>query len=146
MARKAELKTKATDASVDDYLDTVTNEKRRADTIVVKDMMQRITGHEPKLWGTSLIGFDTYHYKYASKREGDWPITAVAARKQALTVYIMPGFSNYGALMDKLGKYKTSVSCLYIKKLEDIDLAVLEELITRSVADMQARYHGQEEA
>ena len=138
----SEAKTKQTDASVDAHLLTVENEKRRADTIVVKDMMTRITGLKPAMWGDSLIGFGTYHYKYKSGREGDWPITAVAARKQVLTVYIMPGFGNYGDLMDRLGKYKTSVSCLYIKKLEDVDLAVLEDLIARSVADMRKRYPG----
>ncbi len=103
-------------------------------------MMTRVTGLEQKLWGDSLIGFGTYHYMYKSGREGDWPITAVAARKQALTVYIMPGFGEYGVLMDKLGKYKTSVSRLYITKLENVDLAVLEELIARSVADMRERF------
>ncbi|NKB59372.1 MAG: DUF1801 domain-containing protein [Alphaproteobacteria bacterium] len=142
----SEPKTKVTDASVDDYLDTIADEKRRADASVVKDMMARITGHEPKMWGTSIIGFDTYHFKYVSKREGDWPITGLAARKQALSVYIMPGFSAYGDLMDKLGKHKAGRSCLYIKKLEDIDLAVLEDLIARSVEDMRAKYHTTEDA
>jgi len=136
----SEPKAFPTDASVDAHLATVENEKRRADTVLVKDMMTRITGLEPKLWGDSLIGFGTYHYKYKSGRGGDWPITAVAARKQALTVYIMPGFSEYAGLMDRLGKVKTSVSCLYIKKLEYVDLAVLEELVARSVADMRSRY------
>ena len=133
-------KTLPTDASVDDHLAAIENEKRRADTIVVKDMMTRVTGKKPTMWGDSLIGFGTYHYKYKSGREGDWPITAVAARKQALTVYIMPGFGNYGDLMDRLGNYRTSVSCLYITKLENVDLAVLEELIARSVADMRELY------
>ena len=136
---KSELKTKVSDASVDEYLETVTDEKRRTDTQAVKDMMQRVTGHEPKLWGTSIIGFDRYHYKTVSRREGEWPITGVAARKQALTVYIMPGFGHYGDLLDKLGKYKTGSSCLYIKRLEDIDEKVLEKLITESIKTMRKR-------
>jgi hypothetical protein len=136
----SEPKTKQTEASVDDHLAAVANERRRNDATPVMEMMTRITGLEPKLWGTSVIGFGSYHYKYASGREGDWPITAVAARKQALSVYIMPGFSDYRDLMGKLGKYKTGVSCLYINKLADVDLAVLEALITRSVTDMRERY------
>ncbi len=136
---RSELKTKVTEASVDDYLDTIPDEKRRADTIVVTDMMAHVTGHEPKLWGTSIIGFDSYHYKRIS-REGELPIIGVAARKQALTIYIMPGFEPYGELMDRLGKYKTGRSCLYIKRLEDVDFVVLEEIVRRSVADMRARY------
>lgn len=136
----SEPKTKQTEASVADHLAAVANERRRNDATTVMEMMTRITGLEPKMWGTSMIGFGTYHYKYKTGREGDWPITAVAARKQALSVYIMPGFGDYQDLMDKLGKYKTGVSCLYINKLADIDPAVLVALITRSVADMRKRY------
>lgn len=135
-----ELKTKQTEDSVQTHLAAVANEKRRADAETVMAMMARITGLDAKLWGESLIGFGSYHYKYKSGQEGDWPITAVAARKQALSVYIMPGFKSYGDLMEKLGTYKTGVSCLYIKKLEDIDLTVLEKLIGRSVADMRRMY------
>ena len=133
-------KTKPTDANVDIFLASVESERRRSDTIAVKDMMARLTGEKPVLWGDSLIGFGSYHYKTVSGREGNWPLTAVAPRKGALTVYIMPGFNAYGDLMDRLGKYKTSVSCLYIKKLEDVDMKTLEELIACSVADMRARY------
>ena len=135
-----ELKTKRNDGSVDAYLDTVTNEKRRNDSLSVMEIMGRVTGLEPKLWGKSLIGFGSYHYKYKSGQEGEWPITAVAPRKQALSVYIMPGFKACGDLMKKLGKYKTGVSCLYVKRLEDVEIVVLEELIARSVADMRRLY------
>ena len=137
---KSELKTKVSDASVDEYLETVTDEKRRTDTQAVKDMMQRVTGHEPKLWGTSIIGFDRYHYKTVSRREGEWPITGVAARKQALTVYIMPGFGHYGDLLDKLGKYKTGSSCLYLGRLTSIDQKVLRQIIDKSVKHMRKKY------
>ena len=134
------LKTKQNNGSVDAYLDTVTNEKRRNDALSVMEIMGRVTGLEPKLWGKSLIGFGSYHYKYKSDQEGEWLITAVALRKKALSVYIMPGFKAYGDLMKKLGKYKTGVSCLYVKRLEDVEIVVLEELIARSVADMRRLY------
>jgi len=133
-------KTKSTDASVDAYLASVENEKRRADAIVVRDLMARVTGCEPRMWGTSIIGFDSYRYRTAAGRKGELPITGVSPRKQALSVYIMPGFEPYRALMDRLGKHKTGKACLYINKLEDIDLAVLEEIVDRSVADMRTKY------
>ena len=94
----------------------------------------------PRCGGSSLIGFDSYSYKYASGREGEWPITAVSPRKTSLTVYIMPGFAGYRPLMTKLGKYKTGKSCLYIKRLEDVDVSTLESLIERSVKDMRRMY------
>ena len=136
----ATLKTHATAAGVDAFLAAVTNETRRDDTRVVVDMMSRITGRPPVMWGDSMIGFDRYHYRYDSGHEGEYFITGVAPRKTALTVYIMPGFGTYGALMDRLGKYKTGKSCLYINKLADIDLGVLEDLIGSSVVEMRARY------
>ena len=91
------------------------------------------------MWGTSIVGFGSYHYKYASGQEGDWPIAAFSPRKQALTIYLMPGFEGDSALMVKLGKYKTGVSCLYINRLEDVDMKVLAELIKLSVAYMKKR-------
>ena len=96
-------------------------------------MMKKITGKKPKLWDSNIVGFGSYHYKYASGREGDWFLTGFSPRKQALTLYIMPGFGDYGPLMKKLGKYKTGKSCLYIKKLEDVDQKTLKELIAKSV-------------
>jgi hypothetical protein len=137
---KAKNKTTKNDASVAAFLNGIEDEKRRKDTKAVKAMMQRVTGKKPKMWGTSIIGFDDYHYKYASGREGDHLITGVSPRKQALTVYIMPGFRKYGALMKRLGKFKTGSSCLYIKKLEDVDMDVLEELVSRSVEYMRENY------
>ena len=135
-----ELKTRETDAGVDAFLDGVANDKRRQDARVVLDMMARITGWPPKMWGDSIVGFGSYRYRYASGHGGVSFITGFSPRKQALTVYIMQGFSRYDALMSRLGKYKIGKSCLYVNKLEDIDLAVLEELIRLSVAFMQEKY------
>lgn len=136
----AELKTKENDADVAEFLASVAHKKRRADTEIVVAMMERVTGFPAKMWGKSIIGFDSYTYKYESGRTGDWMITAVSPRKTSLSVYIIPGFDKYTKLMAKLGKHKVGKSCLYINKLEDIDLEVLEELIAVSVADMRARY------
>lgn len=136
----ATLKTQPTDASVDEFLNAVTHERRRRDSLVVLDMMRRITKLEPVMWGASIVGLGAYHYKYDSGREGDWFITGFSPRKQALTVYIMPGFGAYNDLMGKLGKHKTGSSCIYIDKLEDIDLAVLEELIKLSFDHMLRKY------
>lgn len=99
--------------------------------------MEEITGEPAKMWGDSIVGFGSYHYKYASGQEGDWMLTAFSPRKQNLTLYIMPGFERYENLMKQLGKYKTGKSCLYIKKLEDVDLEVLKELIDLSVKQMR---------
>ena len=136
----ATLKTQANDASVTAFLDAVENDTRRNDARVLLDMMTRVTGCEPVMWGPSIVGFDQYHYKYESGREGDFFITGFSPRKSAMTVYVMPGFSEYAGLMAKLGKHKTGKSCLYINKLADIDLSVLEELVRLSVDAMRAKY------
>ena len=134
----SELKTTVNDASVEDFINSVGNEVKRRDSHTLLELFQRVTGKPPKMWGSSIIGFDQYHYKSErSRQEGDWPLTGFSPRKQNLTLYFMLGFDNYAALLDKLGKHKTSVGCLYINKLSDVDLKILEELITRSVADMK---------
>jgi len=130
----AELKTKKNDASVDKFLNSVKDEKKRQDSYTILKLMKQVTKAEPKMWGTSIIGFGSYHYKYASGREGDWFVTGFSPRKQNLTLYIMSGFSKYPELMKKLGKYKTGKSCLYINKIEEIDIKTLKELIKQSVA------------
>lgn len=132
----AELKTKPTESSVVDYLKTVENEKKRADSFTILKLMGEITGEEPIMWGDSIIGFGTYRYKYASGRQAEWFLTGFAPRKQSLTLYIMSGFSAYDDLLGKLGKHSTGKSCLYVKKLEDIDIEVLRELIQQSVEYM----------
>lgn len=136
----SELKTKVNKASVMKFLKSVENEKRRADALLILDLMQKVTKREAMMWGTSIVGFGSYHYKYASGREGDWLLTGFSPRKNDLTVYIMNGFAAYADLMGKLGKYKTGKSCLYIKKLQDIDLKVLQQLIRRSLSDMRKMY------
>lgn len=134
---KAELKTKPTKINVEKFLNNIKDEKKRKDTFKILMMMKQITKEEPKMWGPSIVGFGSYHYKYESGREGDMCITGFSPRKQALTIYIMPGFERYKILMDKLGKYKTGKSCLYINKIEDVDLKVLKELISESVKYMK---------
>ena len=136
----AELKTKETKASVEKFLNTVTDVKKREDSFKILEMMKQITKEEPKMWGPSIVGFGSYHYKYDSGHEGDICIAGFSPRKQNLTIYIVPGFEKYSELMKKLGKYKTGVSCLYIKKLEDVDMKVLKELVKSSFKYMKAKY------
>ena len=136
----AELKTKRNDESVEDFLNSVEDEQKKKDSFEVLNIMEQITGAEPKMWGSSIVGFGNYHYVYDSGREGDWFIAGFSPRKQALTLYIMAGFSRYDELLQKLGKYKTGKSCLYVKNLQDIDLEVLKELIRSSVEYMREKY------
>jgi hypothetical protein len=136
----AELKTQPTRASVTEFMAEIADPGQRADAKKVAAMMRRATGKRAKMWGASIVGYGSYHYRYASGREGDFMITGFSPRKQALTVYIMPGFSSFGKLMEKLGKYKTGKSCLYIKRLSDIDEKVLEKLIVSSVRFMRKNY------
>ncbi|KPM49147.1 DUF1801 domain-containing protein [Jiulongibacter sediminis] len=137
---KADLKTKENEASVLDFLNSVENETRRQDSLIVMKWMEEITGLPPKMWGPSIVGFGTYHYKYDSGREGDMLKIGFSPRKAALTVYIMPGFLRYEELMGSLGKYKTGKSCLYIKKLTDVNESVLKELCQESWAYMNEKY------
>ncbi|MCG8353132.1 MAG: DUF1801 domain-containing protein [Chloroflexales bacterium] len=132
----AELKTKPNEASVEAFLNGITDAKKREDCFAVKEIMQQGTGVEPRMWGDSIVGFGTYHYKYESGREGDWFVTGFSPRKQNLTLYIMAGFDQYDELLAKLGKHKTGKSCLYVKKLDDIDRATLRELVQQSVEHM----------
>ena len=129
----AELKTKLNESSVEKFLNSVEDKEKRELSFKVLELMKKITKEEPKMWGTSIIGFGTYHYKYKSGQEGDWMQVGLSPRKQAVTLYIMSGFSRYDELMNKLGKYKTGKSCLYIKREEDIDFEVLKELVAQSV-------------
>jgi hypothetical protein len=136
----AEQKTKPTGASVTAFIAGIPDPEKRKEIKKVGAMMRRATGARPKLWGTSIVGYGRYHYEYASGRSGDWMLTGYSPRKQALTVYIMTGFEPFAGLMDRLGTYKTGKSCLYIKRLADIDETVLESLIAQSVALMRERY------
>lgn len=136
----AELKTKLNDADVKEFLNSVSDEEKRADSFRVLELMSEISGEEPKMWGSSIVGFGTYHYKYASGREGDWMRIGFSPRKQNLTLYIMNGFDRYEDLLSKLGKYKTGKSCLYVKRLSEIDESVLRELISESVKHFEKKY------
>lgn len=137
----AELKTKENDASVAQFLNAVDHPKRREDAWRVLEMMKKVTREEPRMWGSSIVGFGSYHYRYASGQEGDWMLVGFSPRKTALTVYVMSGFDAYDDLLSQLGKYKTGKSCLYINKLEDVDLKILEKLIKQSVAYMRKANH-----
>ena len=116
------------------------NERRREDSFVVLEMMKRLTGEEPTMWGSSIVGFGSYHYRYASGREGNWPRIGFSPRKQSLTIYVMPGFSRYDDLLSRLGKHRTGKSCLYVNKLADVDMDVLEELMRGSLDAMREMY------
>jgi hypothetical protein len=137
MAKTAELKTKVNDASVTDFLNSVEDEQKRKDTFEILKIMKQITKEEPKMWGSSIVGFGTHHYKYESGREGDSAMIGFSPRKQNITLYIVPGFERYQGLMKKLGKYSTGKSCLYIKRLGDVDVEVLKQLITESLQVMK---------
>ena len=133
----AEVKTKPTQQSVVEFLNRVTDEVRCQDCFTILEMMREVTQAEPVMWGDAIVGFGNYHYRYASGREGDMPLTGFSPRKQNLTVYITSGFDQYGSLMQKLGKYTTGKSCLYIKRLGDIDLPTLKELVRQSMEHMK---------
>ena len=135
-----ENKTKESDASVDAFLDAVENDERRTDCKTLLNLMAEVTGSEPRMWGSSMIGFGSYHYRYASGREGDWFITGFSPRKKALTLYIMPGFDGYDDLMGRLGKHTSGKACIYVRRLDDIDLEVLKEMVLASVLHMRAQY------
>jgi hypothetical protein len=133
----AELKTKKTNASVEEFLSTITDEQRRADCFAIVEMMKKATKTEPKMWGASIVGFGQYHYKYASGREGDWFQIGFSPRKQDLTLYFCDGVERQPELLSQLGKYKTGKSCLYIKRLADLDLKVLKQMIQNSVTQVK---------
>lgn len=137
-----ELKTTKNEASVAAFLESVADERQRRDCFRLVDIMSEITGAEPAMWGTSIVGFGSYHYVYSSGREGDWMLTGFAPRKQALTMYVMAGFSQSEDLLANLGKFKTGKSCLYVKTLDDIHLPTLEKLIRRSVEEKRASSAG----
>jgi hypothetical protein len=133
----AELKTQPNEQNVEDFLNTVESETKRQDSFTILELMKKETGEEPIMWGDSIVGFGTYKYKYASGREGEWLVTGFSPRKQNLTLYIMSGFDEYDNLLNKLGKHSTGKSCLYIKKMEDVDQDVLRELVSKSVEHMK---------
>lgn len=134
----ADIKTIENDASVEEFLDSVLDERKRADAYRIVKMMAEITGESPRMWGDSIVGFGRYHYRYESGREGDMPVIGFSPRKQNLTLYITSGFDEYEDLRTKLGKHTVGKVCLYIKKLADVDEVVLREMIQRSVEETRA--------
>lgn len=136
----AELKTKVNDASVLDFINRVDDEVKRKDSLMLLKMFEETTGEKAKMWGTAIIGFGQYHYKSErSSQEGDWPLVGFSPRKQTLTLYVMSDFANLEPLLAKLGKHKTSKGCLYIKRLSDVDQAVLGEIVKASYEESSKR-------
>lgn len=135
-----ENKTRPTDASVADFLAAVEPARKRDDALALDRLFRRVTGWQPRLWGPSIIGYGAYHYVYDSGREGDFLATGFSPRKANLVVYILPGYADFGALLDRLGKHRLGKSCLYINKLSDIDESVLEELIRAGLDDLATRW------
>ena len=136
----ANMKTVPTDSSVEKFLKGLKNERQRGDAFALLKMMKSVTRKKPKIWGDSMVGFGSYHYKYETGREGDMLMTGFSPRSKNLVVYVMPGFERYSSLMKKLGKHKTGRSCLYFNKLEDLGTRVLKELVTKSYGDMKKKY------
>ncbi len=135
------LKTLPNDASVEDFISTVSDENKRKDSLALLKMFISATKQQPKMWGTSIIGFGSYHYKSErSSQEGDWPLVGFSPRKQNLTLYIVHGFDDYQDLLKDLGKHKTSVGCRYINKLADVNFSVLEKLVKKAYIDMKTKY------
>jgi hypothetical protein len=135
-----ENSTKVTNENVDAFLNDVADVERRADCMRVLELMRRVTGARPELWGRGMVGFGRYHYHYESGREGDWFVTGFAPRKNDLTLYIMAGFERYEPLMQRLGKHRTGKSCLYIRRLSDVNEDILAELVAESMKHMAATY------
>jgi uncharacterized protein DUF1801 len=133
----AEVKTKPTEQSVESFLNSIPDQQRRNDCFALLELMKQATQAEPRMWGSSIVGFGSYHYKYASGREGEAPLTGFSPRKQNLTLYILAGFEAYDELLKKLGKHTVGKACLYIKRLADVDLAALKQLVEQSVTHMR---------
>ena len=139
----AEPKTQKNDANVRDFINAVENETKRQDSLELLKIFEECTGEQPAMWGTSIVGYGSYHYKSErSSQEGDWPLTGFSPRKQNLTIYIMSGFDKYKDKLAKLGKHKTTVSCLYINKLSEVDMNILKAIISDSFEVMKKKYQG----
>ena len=142
----AEAKTKPTKQSVKEFLNRISDEQRRADCFELVKIMEEITGQKPQMWGPSMVGFGSYHYKYASGHEGDCFMTGFASRKQDLTLYMMMGFEKHAELMKQLGKHRASKSCLYVKRLSDLHIPTLKKLLKASLKDLSAYIKAQKAA
>lgn len=131
---KSKNKTVETEASVFDYLQAISDDKRRKDCLVIIDIMKKQSGYEPKMWGPAIVGFGSYHYKYDSGREGDAPLIGFSSRANAISLYLSSKFENRDELLSKFGKHKSSKACIYVQKLEDIDQDILNEMVKKSLA------------
>ena len=136
----AENKTKPTKVSVASFIDQIADQTKRSDAKALVKLMREVTGEPPKMWGPSIIGFGTCHYEYDSGREGDMPAAGFSPRKPAIVIYILTGARGSEALFAKLGRHTIGKSCLYIKKLADVDQAVLKTLVVKSIAEIRSRY------
>lgn len=139
----AEQKTQPTQASVRAFLDGVTDSGKRQDCYRLLELMQEVSGHAPQMWGDSIVGFGSYHYKYGSGHQGYAPLLGFSPRKQAISLYLLPALEEYAPLLQKLGRHKAGKGCLYLKKLADVDFKVLEDLVRATAADLQQRYPQQ---
>ena len=137
---KSENKTKPTEVTVESFLASVEPEKKREEAVVLDQLFRKVTGWTPVMWGPSIIGYGSYHYKYESGREGDMCATGFSPRKANHSLYIMPGYTDFAPILDRLGKHSTGKACLYIKKLEDVDLDVVAELIEAGLKDLGETY------
>lgn len=133
-------KTIETENSVADFLATISDAKRREDCTFIINLLSELSGFEPKMWGSSIVGFGIYNYKYESGHAGNAPLAGIASRKNALTVYLAFNFEEKEALFSQLGKYKSSKACLYIQKLEDIDIDILSKLVKKSIEQIKQLY------
>jgi hypothetical protein len=138
-------KTRPTDQDVEHFLESIADVRQRQDSRTIVEIMSEVTGAAPRMWGDNIVGFGSYHYRYASGREGDWLITGFSPRKQNLTLYLCYGFEQHGELLQRLGKYKVGKACLYLKRLDDVDRTALRELIERSVEQVTRANGPQEE-
>lgn len=135
----AENKTKPTDQSVEEFLNTVADERQRQDSFALLELMKQATGMEPRMWGSAIVGFGSHHYRYASGREGDTMLAGFSPRKQNLTLYSMGGFERHSDLLSNLGKHSLGKGCLYIKRLADVDLPTLKTIIETSIKDTDTK-------
>lgn len=133
-------KTQPTSTSIAEFIESLKDERRQSECNQLVELMREESGQEPVLWGPAIIGFGQYHYRYESGREGDFMRVGFSPRKQNLSIYIIPGFKPYQAVLERLGKHKLGKSCLYIKRLEDVDISALRELVRQSLVDMNERY------
>ena len=137
---KAKNKTTATQASVEEFLSSIEPDWKQDEARQIDQLFREVTGWEPRMWGPSMIGYGEYHYKYASGREGDFLATGFSPRKAQHSIYIMPGYGDYGSILDRIGKHSLGKSCFYVKTLKDIDLDVLKELIRAGLDDLAQKY------